>query len=214
MDIFFQYGVTPADLEEFLGHPLSGIQPAEVTQLRAIIVSISQGEATWREVMELQRQANEEELSEGAKRVKDRMAKQADQKSKMDAQAKAAREEAAKTETKPPAGETKAPESETKTAESQPRQSEPDTTSKPEEKQEVPEGAWANRAAMLADFTPLVQELGDKAAWQIFGNNAITEEAEMSHEDENTVRAFRAMKQAVADKKAAANKPQFGKPRR
>ena len=116
MDAFFQYGVTPADLEEFLGHSISALQPAEYAALRGILVLISQGEATWRDVLEYEKKAHDQaegDMSPAAKRVKEKI----DQKSKMEKQAEEAKrqteQQPKQAETKPAGGDTKAPPVET-----------------------------------------------------------------------------------------------------
>ena len=47
LDAFGGLSVTPASLEEYLGHPLAQVVPAELVQLRATYTAISSGEATW-----------------------------------------------------------------------------------------------------------------------------------------------------------------------
>jgi hypothetical protein len=46
-DAFVSQGIQPANLEEWLGHKLEVITPAEVEQLRRLFVAIRDGEATW-----------------------------------------------------------------------------------------------------------------------------------------------------------------------
>ena len=214
MDVFFQYGVSPAELEEFLGHPMSGVQPAEVVQLRAILVSISQGDATWREVMELQKHARDEdhELSEGAKRVQERIAKQTSQKDKMAEQAAKAKAEAdaekAKGQSASSETSSATPKAETKPA------TEPESSSSSTEKQEVTEGSWGSREEMKAAFRPLIVALGDSRAWDILGSEGIDDEEKMGHEDPITIKAFRSMKIEVEESKPKDNvRPTFGKPK-
>lgn len=47
LDGFGAIGVTPSELEEYLGHPLSQIVPAEIVQLRDIWKTIQAQETTW-----------------------------------------------------------------------------------------------------------------------------------------------------------------------
>jgi len=51
LDGFFSVGVIPAQLVEFLGHPLETLNPAELHVLRRVFVAIRDGESTWDEVM-------------------------------------------------------------------------------------------------------------------------------------------------------------------
>ena len=51
MDGFFGVGVVPAQIVEFLGHPLETLNPAELHVLRRVFVGIRDGESTWEEVM-------------------------------------------------------------------------------------------------------------------------------------------------------------------
>ena len=210
MDAFFQFGVTPADLEEFLGHSISALQPAEYGALRGILVLISQGEATWRDVLEYEKHArdNDHDLSEGAKRVQEKVSKQNEQKSKMDQQAKEAREAADKAKPAEPKKEPEQPKAETKAAE-------PETTahsapSNQGEKQEATTfKGWQNRAAMLEDFAPLMRELGERESWKILGANSISEDAELAPDQQETIDAFEALRAAVAEKRKTAA-PTFG----
>lgn len=52
VDAFVEIGIQPADLAEYLGHPLERLQPAELAELRQVFTSIKQGESTWEDVME------------------------------------------------------------------------------------------------------------------------------------------------------------------
>ena len=51
-EAFFEYGVKPTDLEQFLGHPLTQSQPDELQQLRSIYRAIRDGEAKWASFVE------------------------------------------------------------------------------------------------------------------------------------------------------------------
>ena len=51
IDAFADRNITPRMLEEFLGHPVSQIVPAEIVKLRGIFVAISNAEATWSDVV-------------------------------------------------------------------------------------------------------------------------------------------------------------------
>lgn len=52
VDAFASIGVRPAQLGEYLEHPLDAVVPAELTMLRRIYQSIRDGETTWVAVME------------------------------------------------------------------------------------------------------------------------------------------------------------------
>jgi hypothetical protein len=53
-DLFAEIGVKAADLTAYLGHDLSSCTPKEIVELRAIHGAISNGEATWKAVMDNQ----------------------------------------------------------------------------------------------------------------------------------------------------------------
>jgi len=46
-DAFSQIGIPPSELEAYLGHPLTYIQPSELDTLRGIYTAIRDGEAKW-----------------------------------------------------------------------------------------------------------------------------------------------------------------------
>ena len=46
-DAFFGIGVSPVQIEEFLGHPMAQLVPSELEQLRSIYSAIKEGEARW-----------------------------------------------------------------------------------------------------------------------------------------------------------------------
>jgi len=50
-DAFHAMGVSPAQLAEYLGHPLDQTQPAELVDLREIYQTLREGESTWQDVM-------------------------------------------------------------------------------------------------------------------------------------------------------------------
>lgn len=47
LDAFYNIGITPKQITEYLHHPLDAIQPAEIEELRRIYASIADGEAKW-----------------------------------------------------------------------------------------------------------------------------------------------------------------------
>lgn len=51
VDAFFDLGVSPADLERFLGHGLAMVQPASLQRLRLAFTALRDGEATWPELV-------------------------------------------------------------------------------------------------------------------------------------------------------------------
>lgn len=51
-DSFYELGVDPSDLEEYLGHKLDHTTPAELTLLRTVYQALRDGETTWPDVME------------------------------------------------------------------------------------------------------------------------------------------------------------------
>lgn len=50
-DAFWELGVSPEQIVDFLGHPLETINPTEIAYLRSIYTGIKDGEGTWAEVM-------------------------------------------------------------------------------------------------------------------------------------------------------------------
>ncbi len=62
MDAFAQLNVKPTQLEEWLGHPLAQITPAELVELQQLYRSLREGEIDWREAMD-----GAEEMRERAK---------------------------------------------------------------------------------------------------------------------------------------------------
>lgn len=52
IDGFAGLNIMPTDLKAYLGHEVAQISPAELAELRAVFVSIRDGETTWRDVLE------------------------------------------------------------------------------------------------------------------------------------------------------------------
>ena len=50
-DAFHAMGVSPAQLAEYLGHPLEQTQPAELVELREVYQTLRDGEGTWQETL-------------------------------------------------------------------------------------------------------------------------------------------------------------------
>ncbi len=74
-DAFTALRIMPADLAEYLGHPLDQSSPAEIAELRATYQAIKDGETTWRATLEQKAEAAGKQRSgSGAKeRVKQRV---------------------------------------------------------------------------------------------------------------------------------------------
>lgn len=51
-DAFASRNVMPSDLEEFLGHAYDRCTPAEITRLRGVFASLSDGEVSWQDVLD------------------------------------------------------------------------------------------------------------------------------------------------------------------
>lgn len=58
IDSFFDLGVDPKQLAEFLGHDLGALNPAELHRLRSIYAGLKDGETTWADVMAQKREAS------------------------------------------------------------------------------------------------------------------------------------------------------------
>jgi len=52
IDAFTSIGVSAAMLEEYIGHPLPSVSPAQLIDLRSLYSTINDGESTWKEVMD------------------------------------------------------------------------------------------------------------------------------------------------------------------
>lgn len=57
IDGFFDLGVTPVQLGEFIGHDLAALNPAELARLRLIYTGLKEGEMTWADVIAQKREA-------------------------------------------------------------------------------------------------------------------------------------------------------------
>jgi hypothetical protein len=66
LDAFQSQGISPAELEKFLGHSLEIITPTEIQDLRGTYQSIKDGDSTWADVL-----ASAEEGREEKKKLKD-----------------------------------------------------------------------------------------------------------------------------------------------
>lgn len=77
IDAFGDLGITPTDLQAFLGKPLDRIQPAEMKRLREIYTAVKDGETTWQEVMDEAAATGTREQQEaaGARRIAEEKAK-------------------------------------------------------------------------------------------------------------------------------------------
>lgn len=63
-DAFSNLGIEPVDLEEYLGHDLAKVTPAEIVELRQIFAAIRDGESTWVAIIQNRR---EQDLASGEK---------------------------------------------------------------------------------------------------------------------------------------------------
>lgn len=59
-DAFWTQNISPAELAEYLGHPLDQCSPGEVTELRTLYQSLRDGEANWHEVLEARTEEREQ----------------------------------------------------------------------------------------------------------------------------------------------------------
>jgi hypothetical protein len=114
LDAFAAIGVQPSDLARYLGHDTSALNPAELTELRAIYAAIRDKETTWREVLETRTEEPEEEDKKAQQRhaqTEQLIAKQkAKQEAKAAEKAKPKRETEGKPPSKPAAGPPPIPE--------------------------------------------------------------------------------------------------------
>lgn len=60
MDAFYGLGVMPDQLADYLGKSLDVVNPAELTLLRTIFTAMSEGEATWDDVLQTRRKPKAE----------------------------------------------------------------------------------------------------------------------------------------------------------
>ena len=97
MDGFATIGVKPVNLQEYLGHELDIISPAELDELRGLYTAIHDGEISWAAVIQERRELREEQDREAEKK-EGKAAAAAGGPSKVEAAVKAAKEkrEAAK----------------------------------------------------------------------------------------------------------------------
>lgn len=74
-DAFFQLGIDPKDLTQYLGHALAKVTPAELVELREVYATIRADETTWK--TELERKLSERKEKAPAKRGRGRPRKDA-----------------------------------------------------------------------------------------------------------------------------------------
>lgn len=55
VDAFYDIGVDPKEIVEYLGHAIETCSPAEINRLRLVYQAIDQGETTWSEVREVEK---------------------------------------------------------------------------------------------------------------------------------------------------------------
>lgn len=78
LDAFTKYGVTPADVREYLGKPLERMTPTDMDELKKIGTAMREGSTTWEEVME------EKKPEQTAGNVKGNAAKKPKEKKELD----------------------------------------------------------------------------------------------------------------------------------
>ena len=67
LDAFEEQGILAGELERYLGHSIGQVTPAELADLRAVYLTIKEGEASWRDLVQLaQQQRGEVEVDEKA----------------------------------------------------------------------------------------------------------------------------------------------------
>ncbi len=70
IDAFAQLNILPSDLQEYLGHALDRIAPAEIDELRQVYAAIKDGESSWDAVMEARQPSGSEEEAKRAGEAK------------------------------------------------------------------------------------------------------------------------------------------------
>jgi hypothetical protein len=84
-DAFYSVGVSPQQLEDYLGHPLQQLNDAEMIALRVIFTGIKEGESTWSDIERLKAEPAEGESQQEAEpqkkpgKLKDRLMKKSEQ---------------------------------------------------------------------------------------------------------------------------------------
>jgi hypothetical protein len=61
IDGFAESGVSVAELEEYLGHPMERLNPKEIIELKRLWVAVTNGEVSWAEVLEGRQASRENE---------------------------------------------------------------------------------------------------------------------------------------------------------
>lgn len=59
-DAFAELSVTPSDLKNYLGHPLSKASPAQIVELRVIFKTIKDGQSTWNDYLSTEESEDKE----------------------------------------------------------------------------------------------------------------------------------------------------------
>lgn len=78
VDAFFSVGVSPEQIEQFLRHPLTQVNPAELESLRAMFASIKEGESRWHDYMTKDEQpedATKAKTEEKTRKLKEKLSK-------------------------------------------------------------------------------------------------------------------------------------------
>lgn len=123
IDYFASLRVLPADLEQYLGHAVDQVSPAELDELRAVYATVRDGEAKWTDMVEVQKQRRGE-VEKLSKPAEDAQAKIKARIADVRAKQKAAKDKAAN-DAKPDA------KAETKPVESKPAETKPEPKAEP-----------------------------------------------------------------------------------
>ena len=75
LDGFAALNVTPVQLREYVGHDLSTLNPAELTELRTIFASVRDGETTWAELADAREEVRSEKAATEAMQAVSRRAR-------------------------------------------------------------------------------------------------------------------------------------------
>lgn len=74
VDAFVTLGIKPSDLKTYLGHDLASASPAELGELRGVFAAIRDGEATWKDSLDLKLKNSFAPADAKAKTAKEKVA--------------------------------------------------------------------------------------------------------------------------------------------
>lgn len=219
LDGFNGVGVQPVDIEEFLGHSVTSIQPAEITKLRGIFVAITNGVAVWADVLSLVRAERENDpnykpttaevkLAESIRSARERTPNPPAETAEQSAARKAAQmaEQSTQGQQSGPAPTsaprpTEAPKPTTSTM------GETTTSTTP----------WKDQAGMLSAFEKLREAGGEDKFFRALGSNGIENTSQLVVDSPATIKAYDDLLDAVTPPKPttapappAASVPKFG----